>query len=374
MKKLGGQVRLIQQRSGSAVNQMSILDELPFPFQKPIAQELLRTMVALYRSEREATALVEQHGIDPADIPPNLTTRQLWHELLLMGNANGVTRDIVKAARAQFPNNPRAGILDAILNDQPVAVSAEPTDATGKPAPFISGTDTVTKPEALLFFDDLTMPVGRVPALIDTLRRMVEAAPAVCLLRTANAFGEFFGTGFRIAKNLILTNEHVLFPEKKIASLVFADFLFDIDGTGTALTMTSLQGDAATIVGDRDDDWAVIKVANMDAAWPTIDLAAAPTPQAGDLAYILQHPGGHRKRLGFVRNTISDVTDRVVHYLTDTEPGSSGAPVFDTRGRCIALHHAGGEPQEVAGKPPVSKNEGILISRVLAGLQAKNLI
>ncbi len=331
-------------------------------------------MVALYRSEREAIALVEQHGIDPADVPPNLTPRQLWRELLLMGNALGVTGDIVRVARAQFPKNPRAATLDAVLADLPVAVSAEPTDASGNPAPFISGTDTVTTPEALLFFDDLTMPVGRVTGLIETLQRMVEVAPAVCLLRVANAFGEFFGTGFRIGPQLVLTNEHVLFPKNRKATRVFADFLFDTDVSGAALAITSLQGDAATITGDREDDWAIIKVTGMAAAWPTIDLAAAPAPQNGDLAYILQHPGGHRKRLGFVRNTISEVTDRVVHYLTDTEPGSSGSPVFDPLGRCVALHHAGGEPQEVLGKPPVSKNEGILISRVLTGLQAKGLI
>ena len=79
------------------------------------------------------------------------------------------------------------------------------------------------------------------------------------------------------------------------------------------------------------------------------------TPRVGDLTYILQHPSGHQKRLGFVRNTISDVKDGVVRYLTDTEPGSSGAPVFDTAGRLIALHHAGGRPVEVAGKPPCGK-------------------
>jgi len=38
------------------------------------------------------------------------------------------------------------------------------------------------------------------------------------------------------------------------------------------------------------------------------------------------------------------------------------------------LHRAGGEPQEVLGKPPVSKNEGVLISRVAAGLHAKGVI
>ncbi len=99
-----------------------------------------------------------------------------------------------------------------------------------------------------------------------------------------------------------------------------------------------------------------------------------PAPAVGDLTYILQHPGGHQKRLGFVRNTISDIKDGVVRYLTDTEPGSSGAPVFDTAGRLIALHHAGGRPVEVAGKPPVAKNEGIRISRVPARMKANGAL
>jgi hypothetical protein len=34
----------------------------------------------------------------------------------------------------------------------------------------------------------------------------------------------------------------------------------------------------------------------------------------------------------------------------------------------IALHHLGGRPQEVAGKQPFRKNEGIRIPRILEGL------
>jgi len=97
-------------------------------------------------------------------------------------------------------------------------------------------------------------------------------------------------------------------------------------------------------------------------------------PSVNDNAYIIQHPGGQHKRLGFVRNTVSDVADRVVHYLTDTEPGSSGGPVFDEQGQLIALHHRGGTPTEVAGKPPVSKNEGIRIDRVHEGLKAAGIV
>ena len=54
-------------------------------------------------------------------------------------------------------------------------------------------------------------------------------------------------------------------------------------------------------------------------------------PNDGDRAFIVQHPDGQQKRLGFVRNMITAVTDDRVQYLTDTQPGSSGAPVFDAR-------------------------------------------
>jgi S1-C subfamily serine protease len=218
------------------------------------------------------------------------------------------------------------------------------------------------------------MPAGKVQNLIATLTKMIEIAPAVCLLRVENPFGSFFGTGFRIGDKMILSNHHVLFPKNQIATKVRADFGFDVDAKGVNIVVTPLPGTANTIMGEEADDWAVVEVPGMKATWPIVSLDGAPAPQIGDLAYILQHPGGQQKRLGFVRNTISDIDHRVVKYLTDTEPGSSGAPVFDTAGRLIALHHAGGRPVEVAGKPPVAKNEGIRISRVLARLKASGIV
>lgn len=71
---------------------------------------------------------------------------------------------------------------------------------------------------------------------------------------------------------------------------------------------------------------------------------------------------------------ITAVTDDRVQYLTDTQPGSSGAPVFDSQCRLIALHHRGGTPTQKTGKAPLTKNQWVRISRVHAALVAQGLV
>lgn len=351
----------------------SIIKSFPFAFDQPMGQELLRYLAAQFPGEREAWAFVEQHGISPLELSPGLSALNRWHEILDKAAPAGATEELVKAARDLQPKNPRVVFLDALLAEKDCPVSAAPSkerDGLG----FLKGTDGVNQHEALLFFDDLTIPAGHVPTFVETLKLVTEHVGAVCLLRVQNVIGSFFGTGFRIGPDLILTNDHVLFPNKKKAIQVFADFGFDVDKQGKPLQVVALPGDVDSIKSDVGHDWGVIRVANLDPAWPTLKLDGGATPKEGDPAYILQHPSGQRKRLGFVRNTITDADDRVVHYLTDTQPGSSGSPVFDAQGKLIALHHAGGEPIEVAGHPPVVKNEGIRIERVLEDLKNLGLL
>jgi len=344
---------------------MSILDDFPFPFHKPAGHELWRSIANLVPVPLDAIALAERFGVDPLNLPPGLTPRQLWRVILQTTAARGTTRDLTVDVLAQNPRSPKAPFLKKLIDDEPVVVSPEP----------VEGFDPqVTEPEALLFSDDLTMPVGMIPNLISSLQCLYARAAAVCLLRVENALGSFSGTGFRIGPDLVLTNEHVLFPEKVKATSVQVDFGFDIDAAGTSLPVVSLVGDPATIDRDRDDDWGVIRVAGMDAGIPVIALAGAPAPNDGDRAFIVQHPDGRQRRLGFVRNVITAVTDDRVQYLTDTQPGSSGAPVFDSQCRLIALHHRGGTPTQKTGKAPLTKNQGVRISRVYAALVAKGVI
>jgi endonuclease G len=310
-------------------------------------------------------ALAERFEVDPLDLPPGLTPRQLWHVILEKTSAKGTTGALTADVLTQNPRSPKALFLKKLIADEPVVVSPEP----------VTGFDpAVTAPEALLFTDDLTMPAGLIPSLVATLQGLHIQAPAVGLLRVENVHGEFSGTGFRIGADLVLTNEHVLFPEQVKATSVRVDFGFDVDAEGTSLSVVPLTGDPATIDSDRDNDWAVIRVAGMNSTIPVLAIANAPIPADGDRAYIVQHPDGRQRRLGFVRNVITAVTNDRVQYLTDTQPGSSGAPVFDAKCRVIALHHRGGTPTQKTGKAPLTKNQGVRISCVHAALMARGLI
>jgi V8-like Glu-specific endopeptidase len=64
--------------------------------------------------------------------------------------------------------------------------------------------------------------------------------------------------------------------------------------------------------------------------------------RVGDDVFVIQHPRGGPKQIVMANNEVDFVDDTIVHYSTDTLPGSSGSPVFDWQWRLVALHHEGG--------------------------------
>jgi endonuclease G len=61
----------------------------------------------------------------------------------------------------------------------------------------------------------------------------------------------------------------------------------------------------------------------------------------GDSLNIVQHPKGEAKQLVLRSNQLVDLFDDFAHYVTDTEPGSSGSPVYNDEWEVVALHHSG---------------------------------
>jgi V8-like Glu-specific endopeptidase len=355
---------------------VSILEQTPFPFSEPEGQELHVTLTRLYPSSKSALMVAEKAGVDPTWINGDQAPVLVWHDILDRAAGGGLASDLVKTVRDLQPEkSPSRPLLEDLLAGKTPAIQNEPRSADGS-AEFVHGDDTVSEPEALLFRDDLTIQIGRVPGLISTLERLCELAPSVCRLVVDIHGRTQHGSAFRIADDRLLTNWHVVHNRQTgaRATTVTAEFGYEDDGRGGVLTATAVPCDVASIVTDQADDWAVIQPQQpLKDTWPVVKLSAAVDPVNEEPAYIIQHPLGDRKRLGYVRNQISDFDERVLHYLTDTQEGSSGSPVFDAEGGLIGLHHVGGTPQEVTGKVPISKNEGIRIPRIVDGLKGQGV-
>jgi hypothetical protein len=347
----------------------SVVDAFPLPFDAPEVQELHSTLAAIYPTSNGAMFVADRAGMNPAMLFPGQPAFLLWYDILKEAARAQLTRKLVTVVRDLNSTNARRPFLEALLNDTAPPTEHQPRDANGAPS-FITSTDNVTEEEALLFRDDLTLEIGRVPWLIAVLQRLIQASPSVCRLAVGWAGKSGWGTGFRIAQDLVLTNWHVFHSAGVKAEKVAAEFGYDDDGKGGGLASTSYGCDVGSIRGAAVDDWAIVTVTDaIPDIIPVLKLSEAANPTQASQAFILQHPLGGRKRVAFVRNQVTFVSDRVVQYLSDTQQGSSGSPVLDEQGRLVALHHAGGRPQEIAGKTPLRKNEGIRIPRIVAGLQ-----
>jgi endonuclease G len=101
---------------------------------------------------------------------------------------------------------------------------------------------------------------------------------------------------------------------------------------------------------------------------------------------IIQHPGGGPKQISIRSSRIVSLPkkaipnvnlDHFIHYLTDTEPGSSGAPVVNDQWQVIALHHKAVPAPRMRGasdKPAVYiGNEGVRISAIYKMLETHRL-
>jgi V8-like Glu-specific endopeptidase len=191
------------------------------------------------------------------------------------------------------------------------------------------------------------------------------------------------GTGFMVSPSLFMTNSHV------IGSKIFAtqvelhfNYQYALDGaTIQAPTVYQLDPDSFFYTNE-DLDFTLVRVkprtdlaSNAGAVskellagdeFGRIALTTSFFYSVGQLANVIQHPQGRPKEIAVHENKVDSIFANVVHYTTDTEPGSSGSPVFNNQWRLIALHHAAGE-QDAAGN--YVDNEGIRIDRIIEQLK-----
>jgi endonuclease G len=189
------------------------------------------------------------------------------------------------------------------------------------------------------------------------------------------------GTAWLIAPGLAMTNHHVINArlsgeaeadetdlKRQVAG---ASLLFDFDNEkadGVRTKATRL------VARSKELDYALLEVdAPAGRLIPRIAPSAVVFDDATRITVnIVQHPRAGHKRVAFRNNLVSAADTTTIRYYTDTDQGSSGAPVCDDQWRVVALHRGAVYTPGVQflGNYDAYVNFGSQIQSILADIRA----
>lgn len=216
-----------------------------------------------------------------------------------------------------------------------------------------------------------------------------------------------WGTGFLVAPNLLLTNQHVL-DSPLTAGFSRVEFDYEDTFDGDLLQSATFDLDPQTLyVSDPAHDgmdYALVAVAprsRTDGQRADVSLAEFGYNRLvreegkllkGEPINCIHHPEGQGRQISIRGNRLMalsapELQDTWMHYETDTEPGSSGAPLFNNQWEVVGLHHRSAEKRDEQGRilaiggglwsPDMGErqiwwyaNEGLRISRFIARMDA----
>lgn len=210
--------------------------------------------------------------------------------------------------------------------------------------------------------------------------------------------GQPYGTGFLLGSDVVMTNYHVVesvikkqYGHQPGDIVLRFDYKRLKDGTiltkGNEYRLVTTNGDwlvddspYSPVDLETDPKSGLPKLDELDYALLHVDgspgddtVGEKPEPgapkrgwfdvpntthdfQLDTPLFIVQHPKGAPLKLALSTNAVIGVNGNGtrVRYRTNTEPGSSGSPVFDQNWNLVALHHSG-DPESIMP----TYNEGI---------------
>lgn len=148
--------------------------------------------------------------------------------------------------------------------------------------------------------------------------------------------GRNFATCFLIAPQLILTNHHVFGkPEDTVG--VRIQFNYREQYNGGLTKVDEHVCDTTTFITNQDLDFTLVAL-TQPAKQPYLPLRHPDTAVRQSHIAIIQHPSGSPLQVAMRDNSLVYDDDKSIEYLTNTDYGSSGAPVFNDNWNVIALH------------------------------------
>lgn len=212
-----------------------------------------------------------------------------------------------------------------------------------------------------------------------------------------------WGTGFLVAPNLLVTNQHVL---NSLDRARFSRVEFDYEETFEGEVLLSATFDLAPETffvshpAKGGMDYALVAVASRpraDSRRPEAVLTEfghnvlvreEGKVVKGEWIHSIHHPEGQPRQVSLRENRLVALQDLWLHYETDTEKGSSGAPLYNNQWEVVGIHHGGAEKRDSEGNilaidgrrwtPQMEErqkwwyaNEGLRISRFIADVEAQ---
>lgn len=185
-----------------------------------------------------------------------------------------------------------------------------------------------------------------------------------------------FGTGFLVGPRLLLTNHHVLErPEQArgcTVSFNYEDTVYDRLGPEVTFDLDPAACFVSSPAEHLDYTLVGVKPVARDGSALSAFGFLRLNPGIGKILVgekmnVIQHPDGRPKQVVIRENRLTALLELYLHYETDTNPGSSGSPVFNDQWDVVGLHHSVVPERDAKGN--YIGNEGIRISRIIADIQ-----
>ena len=140
---------------------------------------------------------------------------------------------------------------------------------------------------------------------------------------------------------LVLTNAHVISNESDSAVLP-EDAQVHFQVLGEKFRVKEVVWSSPV----NDLDATLVSIDGVPATQPLVlhsrHVEMSPAPKPAPRLYIIGHPQGRDIEFSLQDNLLLGCNEKLLHYRTPTEPGSSGSPVFESEDwRVVALHHGG---------------------------------
>jgi V8-like Glu-specific endopeptidase len=313
-------------------------------------------LAGLYPFPGESHRIVREAGIPPEFVSFKDKAIDNWHEILRAADDRNKVAEVVRVALREHPEN--AVLVQAEKGE------LRPVDApaVGRGLPW-AGSLPADAVEKIMGKQSTFLPVS-------FLETGVQRARAVARVQLGS--GEV-GSGFLLRDNLFVTNHHVIQSGAQAAGAAI-QFNYQRSASGLDLEPRTFRLDPDRgFETSAEHDWTLVRVGgDANAEWGAIEIEEIDVGVT-ERVNIIQHPGGGPKQIAIYHNVVAFVDANRIQYLTDTLPGSSGSPVFDSQWQVVALHRSGGWILEPGTKNHVFRNEGVNINRVVEGRRAAGL-